>query len=191
MHGEHERIARRAADVVALQRRRRWKHDVGVARGRVPPALVDHDGFRPLPSAPQPIEVLVVVEWIAARPVDQPHVRIAFVPAVELIGAARIEQHVGDPRDRDHRLRRIRRHRHLRCGNVDARHANAVRRAVAEREAAARQSDAAQHRGERDRRPERLFAVVGALQRPRAGDHAAHVRGVARQVADGVGAVRR
>ena len=49
-------------------------------------------------------------------------------------------------------------------------------RAVAEAEAAARQADAAEHGGERDRHPVGLLAVMRALQRPRAGDEAAHVR---------------
>ena len=70
-------------------------------------------------------------------------------------------------------LRRIERQRHFGPGNVDARRADAVGRAVAEREAAARQADAAEHRGQRDRRPVGLLAMVRALQRPRAGDHAA------------------
>ena len=43
-------VAPRAADVVALQRRGRRQHDIGVVGGRGPPRLVDDDGLRLLPA---------------------------------------------------------------------------------------------------------------------------------------------
>ena len=72
--------------------------------------------------------------------------------------------------------RRIERQRQLGPGNVDARHADAVGGAVAEGEAAAGKPDAAEHRRQHDRRPIGLLAVMRALQRPCAGDHAARRR---------------
>ena len=52
-------------------------------------------------GAAQPVEVLVVMERVAAGPVDQPDVGIGQRLAVVVEGLARIEQHVGDARDRD------------------------------------------------------------------------------------------
>ncbi len=191
MHGENERVARRAADVVALERGGGRQHDVGVARGRRPPAVMDDDRLRLLPRARQAVEVLVVMERIAARPIDQPYVGIGVLPAVERVARARIEQHVGDAGDRNDGARRIERQWQLGPRHVDARHADAVGGAVAEREAAAGEPDAAQHRRQHDRRPIGLLAMMRALQRPRAGDHAAGRGGAARKVADRVGGARR
>ena len=69
------------------------------------------DGLRLLPGALQPVEVLVVMERIAAGPIDQLDVGIGVAAAVELVARAGIEQHVGDAGDRDHGARRIERQR--------------------------------------------------------------------------------
>ena len=184
VHGEDEGIPRRAADVVALERGGRRQHDVGVTRGRRPPAVVDDDRLRLLPGALQPVEILVVVERIAARPIDQPDIGIAVAAAVEFVALAGMEQHVGHARDRDHGARRVERQRDLRSRHIDARHADAIGRAVAECEAAAGEADAAQHGRQHDGRPVRLLAVMRALQRPRAGDHAARCGCAPREFAD-------
>ena len=76
LHGEDVAVAMRSADVVALERGRRRQHDVGMARGRRPPWLVHDDGLRPLPGAAQPVGVLVMMERIAAGPVDQADIGI-------------------------------------------------------------------------------------------------------------------
>jgi hypothetical protein len=65
--------------------------------------------------------------------------------------------------------------------------AHQVRRPVAAAEAAAWQADLAQHGGQRDQRPQRLLAVVAALQRPAHADHGAGSRHLARQGNDAVG----
>ena len=49
----------------------------------------------------------MVVEGVAARPVDQADIRIGQGLAVERHGAAGIEQHVGDARHRDEGRDRI------------------------------------------------------------------------------------
>ncbi len=128
----------------------------------------------------------MMVERIAARPEDHLDVGIAQAMTVELVFAAGLAQHVGHARDRNAEPRRIERRRKLRPRHVRARIADAVGRAMTEAEAAARKPDAAEHRGERDRRPIRLLAVMRALQRPRTGDHAAHVRRAAREVTNGL-----
>ena len=112
LHRDDEPVAPRAADVVALQRRGRRQHDVGVARGRRPPGLVHDDGLRPLPGAAQPVDVLVMVERIAARPIDQPDVGIGAPLAVEVVALARMEQAVGDARRRDGAAERVGQHLH-------------------------------------------------------------------------------
>src|SRR5262249_20386286 len=53
VHGENERVAGRASDVVSLERGGGGQHDVGVARGRRPPALVHDHRLRLLPGALQ------------------------------------------------------------------------------------------------------------------------------------------
>src|SRR3954447_19780727 len=106
----------------------------------------------------------MVVERIAARPVDHPYIRVSFLAAVELVLLSRMQQQVGDARNRNGGLGGIYRQRHLRRRHLDARTPDAVGGAVPESKSSARKSDATQHGGERDRRPERLLAVMRALQ---------------------------
>ena len=103
-------------------------------RGRRPPAVMHDDGLRLLPGALQPVEVLMMMERIAARPVHQPDVGIGVAPSVEGVAFARTEQHVGNARDRDHGARRIERQWDLRTCDVDTRDADAVGGAVSKRE---------------------------------------------------------
>ncbi len=186
MHGEHVGIAGRAADIVAFQCGRRRQHDIGMTRCWRPPAVVDDNGLRLLPGLAQAVEVLMMMEGIAAGPVDQADVGIASATAVEFIGAAGLRQHVGDAGHRNGAVGRIGWRRDFRPRKIRARHADAVERAMAESKAAAGQADSAEHGGKCDRRPVGLFAVVGALQRPRAGDQAAGARGASREIADAV-----
>ena len=65
--------------------------------------------------------------------------------------------------------------------------ADARARAIAEAEAAARQSDLSERRGQQHHRPVRLLAVMRALQRPRGGQHGARRGHPARQRADRLG----
>ena len=62
------------------------------------------------------------------------------------------------------------------CGLRHARRPMPVpaRGAIAKTHPAARQTDLPQHRGQRHRRPVRLFTVIGALERPADGDHGAY-----------------
>ena len=136
-----------AADVVAFERRRRRQHDVGVARRRRPPRLVHDDGLRPLPGAAQPVEILMVVERIAAGPIDQPDVGIGRALAVVVVALAGMEQAVGDARRRDRELRRVGQSVGIvGPGNSSGGSAIPAARAVAEAEPAARQPDLAEAR---------------------------------------------
>ena len=86
---------------------------------------------------------------------------------------AGLQQHVGDARHRNEVAHRVGALRQGRAGMAQRAAAHQVRRPVAAAEAAAGQADLAQHGGQRDQRPERLLAVVRALQRPADADHGA------------------
>ena len=64
------------------------EHTVGVVQRRdeqvegVPGALVHDDGLRHVEGAAQPVDVLVMMERIAARPIDQADVGIAVLGAM-------------------------------------------------------------------------------------------------------------
>src|SRR5690554_3035956 len=70
-HGDQVVVGGSSADVIALYGQRRREDDVGATGGGRPPGLVHDDGVRLTPCLYQLPEVLVVVEGIAARPVDQ------------------------------------------------------------------------------------------------------------------------
>ncbi len=135
----------------------------------------------------QAVDVLVVMEGIAAGPIDQADVRIGPRLAVVAIGAAGIEQHVGDARHRNEIGDAVaalpqRRPRHV----VDA---AAV---IADRPerigiAAAGKADLAERCRQHHAHPHRLLAMLGALQRMRDGDQRALSGEPARQLADRVG----
>jgi hypothetical protein len=169
-HGEDEGIAGIAADVVALGEAGRRQDDVGAPGGGCPPGLVDDNGLGLRPGAGGPVEVLDVVEGVAAGPVDEAGVRQGDHAAGEGDGAARPLQHVDHAGDRDGALGRIGQAGRGRDEARPGRLPDGVHRAVAEAEAAARQADLAEDGGQSDRSPERHLAVPGALQRPGCGD---------------------
>ena len=165
-----------AADVVALERGRRREDDVGVFRLRRPVLLVDDHRLRPLPGPHELVDVLVVVERVAARPVDQADIRVA--QALPVIGefAAGLEQHVGDARAGNEVPHLVVPLRQARAGEGRAVVAEAVHAGIADAEPATRQPDLPEQAGEHDQHPVRLLAMLGALQRPRGVEHGA-VRG--------------
>ncbi len=76
LHREQIRVARRTADVVAFERGRSGQHDVGMPRGRRPPRFVHDDRVGFGERIAQAEEILVVMERVAAGPVDEVHVGI-------------------------------------------------------------------------------------------------------------------
>ncbi|CVG60978.1 Uncharacterised protein [Serratia marcescens] len=126
----------------------------------------------------------MVMERVAAGPVHQVDIRVLPRLAAKLIGFAGVQQHVADARHRDRQPGRVFPYRHGRRGCVHARVADAVHRAVAEREAAARQAHLAQHRRQRDHHPIRLLAAVRALYGVGTGDKTAHADQLPRQQGD-------
>ncbi len=106
--GDHVAVVPGRADVVALERR--------PCRGRTISAnfacAVQNGSCTTMvsgtaPCLDQAVDVLVVVEGIPAGPVHQSDVRVGEAPAVIVDTAAGIEQHVGDPGDRNIGLDRI------------------------------------------------------------------------------------
>ena len=171
----------RSSDVVAGSTMSAWRA-VAVHHGSCTTTV---SGL--LPGAAELVGVLMMMERIAAGPIDQPDVRIVAALAVEVERRAGIEQAIGDARRRDRDVDRILDAVHRRRRERQRRIADAGARAVAEAEAAARQPDLAERRGEQHHRPVRLLAVMRALQRPRRGHHRARRRHAPRQRADRVG----
>ncbi|KAG0764942.1 hypothetical protein G6F22_018123 [Rhizopus arrhizus] len=138
-----------------------------MARRGGPADLMNDECVQCGERARQALEVLVMMERIAARPIGQAHVRIRHALAVVVKGFARVQQHVGNPRDGNEGLDpvdplRQGRHRHSIA-------ALAVMRQRAQRVgvAAAGQTQLAERGRQHSRHPDGLLAVFGALQRMR------------------------
>ena len=198
-HGRQQRVVAGAGEVVAFVGRGRGHHDVGVFGHRGPVRVVYHDGVDPGQRAPQPGQVLVVMEGVAAGPVHAADVREGESLPVEVVRLAGVQQHVADGRHRDEGRDGVGPLRERRQRAPQRRQARFVHRAVAVPEAAAGQADLAQHRRQRQAHPRRLLAVPDALQRPAhrhqraAGGHPAGqcAQRVGRQPADLFGPLRR
>ena len=114
LHGDQEGLAPGIADVVALE-----AVVAGSTMSAIFAAGVQNCSLNTIVSGlrharAQAVEVLVMMERIAARPVDQADVGIGDLLPVVRDLAARIEQHVGEARDRDevgHRVGALRQRR--------------------------------------------------------------------------------
>ena len=106
-HGNDKAVARRTADIVALERGGGWQHDIGIARRCRPPWLVHDDGFRSTPRATQPVKILMMMKRIAAGPINQMDIGIGALPSVEIIGSTWMQQAIGDARRWDRTRQRI------------------------------------------------------------------------------------
>ena len=131
-------------------------------------------------GAAQPVQVLMVVERIAAGPIDQLYVGVSEPLPVVVERLARVQQHVGEARHRDEigdavAALRQRRNRH-RQGRLSGIRGRSQRIG----EAAARQADLAEQSRQHHAHPDRLLAMLGALQRLRAGDQSAPPRSAQR-----------
>jgi hypothetical protein len=181
VHCDQQRIAWRAADVFALQSDGCWQYDIGVPRGRGPCGFMHDDGIRPRKGVAQPVQILMVVEGVAARPIDQPDLGVGKALAVEVERLTRMEQHVGNARHRDEIGNAVALDRQCRKRHGQWRLSGIGGRSQRIGETATRQSDLAEHRRQHDAHPDRLLAVLGALQRLGAGDQSAPAGGAARQ----------
>ena len=89
------------SDVAALKRRGAGQYDIGMLGQCIPAPLVDDDGFGFGPGPAQPVEVLMMMEWVAAGPPDQFRVRILIGLSVVVETSAGIIQHFCKTRNRD------------------------------------------------------------------------------------------
>ena len=185
-HGEQGGVGAAGADIVALDRHRRGQDDVRVPRGGGPERVVHHHGLRPGERLTQPGEVLVVVERVPAAPVDELDIRVAAALPVVVVAGAGMQQHVRDPGHRDVGVDAVGALGQARRGHP-AGVPDVAARPVAVPEPAARQADLAEHRGQHQAQPDRLFPVLGPLQRPADRDQRAPGRHLAGQRADPVG----
>ena len=144
LHRDDESVARAGTDVVALEGRGAGQHDVGMARGRRPPWIVDDDRRRAAPCADQAVEILMMVKRIAAAPIDEIDIGIDEVLSVVLERLTRVEQQVRDASDRDEAANRIAAERQSRNRHIRQQGREALHAAVAEAEAAAGQTDLAE-----------------------------------------------
>ena len=62
---------------------------------------MDDNRLRTSPCAKQAIDILMMMKWIAATPVDQSSIRVVEIETVILERLTRIEQHISDARDRN------------------------------------------------------------------------------------------
>ncbi len=145
-----------------------------------------HHGLRPGERLAQPGEILVVVERVAATPVDELDIGVAAALPVVVVGGSGMQQHVRDPGHRDVGVDAV-----AALGEARREHPAGVpditARPVAVPESAARQADLTEHRGQDQAQPDRLLPVLGALQRPADRDQRAPGRHLAGQPADPLG----
>ncbi len=183
MHRQHEAVTGRAANIVTLQGGGHRQDDIGHLRRRRPDNVLHDHRIRSLPAFHQPVNLLMMVERVAARPVDQTNLRIGVHLSLEVVRLAGIQQHIADARHRDRQIgNRVDAGRHHRCRPFHARVTHAVHRAMAEGEARARQSRLTEHRRQRNHHPVRLFATVRALNGIGTGNKAAFANQLLRQL---------
>src|SRR5215471_15650393 len=125
---------------------------------------MDNNRLRSPPGAQQAIDILMMVKWVPAAPIDQFDVRVDEIKAVILERLARVEQHIGDARDRNKTFYRIETDRQGGRRGRRAHIGNPFYTAVAEAKPAAREPDLTEYRCERDHRPEWLLPMIAALQ---------------------------
>ena len=183
-HVKEVRVVRGTPDILALEGSRGRKHDVRPLGRGSPPGFVHDDRVGLLPSLAQPAQVLVVVEGVAAAPVDQPDVRVDPALPVEFVLVAGIEQHVRDTCHRDGIGDGIVPLGESQAAQALEGNANSTDRAIPVADATSGQADLAQHRCEHRGHPVGLFPVLSPLQRPRDGDQRAGARHPVRKGTD-------
>jgi len=145
---------------------------------------VHDDGLRDIEGAPQPVDVLVMMERVAARPIDQLDIRVLQRAAVVFERLPRIEQHVADACHRNEVADAVLTLRQGRNRNGVGPAAGVAERAERVIVSAAGQADLAEHRREHCAHPHRLLAILRPLQRMRDRDQGAAARQSAGEVDD-------
>ena len=101
--------------------------------------------------------------------------------AVKLVCLARMQQHIGKARHRNHLVYRVLSGGKARPGKGLTHRPRQIGAGVAKPQSAARRTDLPQQRGERHRRPVGLLALARPLNRPGDIDHRALAGHLARQ----------
>ena len=175
-HVEEVIVQRAAADVLALKRGCRGEDDVGALGGCCPPRLVHDNRLWAFPRLMQTVEILMMVERVATRPIDQTDIGVGRARAVEIERLIRMQQHIRDPCDRDHLVdgvpALIKGHPFHRFHGFP----DATNRAVAIADPAPREANLTEHRGQNGGHPIGLLAVMATLQGPCHGDQGAGAR---------------
>jgi hypothetical protein len=120
-----------------------------------------------LPRLAEAVEILVVMEWIAATPVHQTNVGVVALVSVKAVWLPRIEQHVGNTRDRYGIWYSILPTRQGWAWESFKRHPDTADRPVTIPYAATRQPDLTQHRSQGRCHPIGLLSILRTLKRPR------------------------
>src|SRR5262249_34311758 len=93
--------ASRASHVLAFQRYRRRQHDVRMPCARGPSGVVKDHRIGAREGFPQSVQILMVMERIAARPINELYVRVSQPPPVVVERFRRMHHYVADTRNRD------------------------------------------------------------------------------------------
>ena len=88
MHGDQQGIVGVAADILALQGHGAGQHEIRMPRRRRPGQLVNDQRVDLPEGPPQAGEILMMMERVAARPIDQADIGIAAGLPVVAIGGA-------------------------------------------------------------------------------------------------------
>ena len=187
VHRDDTSVGTAGTDVVPLERRRRRKHEIGVPCHRRPVRFVHDQRVGPSQRAAQPVQVLVVMERIAAGPIDEADVGIRVVGAVVRERLAGMQQQIGDARHRNEIAHRVAAFRQRRQVQTRGRIADIAHRSITVAEPAAGHADLPEQRCKRQRGPHRLLAVLCTLQRVRNRDERALRCHLARKRAQIVG----
>ena len=142
------------------------------------------DGLRNVEGAPQPVDVLVMMERVAACPIDQLDIGVLHRAAVVFERLPRIEQHVADACHRNEVGDAVLALRQRRNRNAIGPAAGVAERAERVIISATGQADLAQHCREHRAHPHRLLAILRPLQRMRDRDQGASARRSAGEVDD-------
>ena len=180
-HGDHKTVVTAAADIFPLQRSGDRQNDIGKFGLRGPELFMNDHRFRPPPGFTQAVNILMMMKRVAAGPVDEADVGIAQMLAVKLVCLARMQQHIGKARHRNHLVYRVLSGGKARAGKGLTRRPRQIGAGVAKPQAAARRTDLPQQRSERHRRPVGLLALARPLNRPGDIDHRALAGHLARQ----------
>ncbi len=163
-HMKQKGICGRTCDILSLIRCCRGKHDVGVLCSRRPPGFMNDHRLRLLPGLTQPIQILVVMERIAATPINQADIRVTALVSVKAVGLPRIEQHIGNTGN-GYKIRHgIVPTRQGGAWESFERYTDTADRPVAIPYTATRQPDLAQHRSQGCCHPIRLLSMLGTLK---------------------------